>query len=404
MSAEATTATAAQHRSCPSRDSAVESLRMWIRSGRLLPGAPLPSERDLAKRLSVARGTVRAALKELESGGLIENGPGRVRCVAARLPEGDGPAASVDASRHIFQGAVAVVSVIPPTTNHHIARTAEQRQIHDNLIHFLDQKALAPLLLNPDRFAREGMQTLVDMHPAGLMLIYDPSDDMETVAALRVMQEAGIPVIVHGNRACHRFCDRVYHDHAAGQYEITKWLIDRGCRRILRLWRAGEECWWMPLRNAGYERAMAEAELEALPSVTTICESKENHDRATFDNEVRAIAGFLPEYVANGGKVDAIVTSTDGHARQIAAALRLYGIEPNRDILLAGYDNTWWEQPEDNYEPVRPAVTLEKRNDLTARALVDLLTERIEGNVPDAAQERRVPGELIVRDEKGEGR
>jgi GntR family transcriptional regulator len=53
------------------------AIRDAIRQGRLSPGAPLPSEKDLEVEHGVSRITVRRALEELEREGLILRGRGR---------------------------------------------------------------------------------------------------------------------------------------------------------------------------------------------------------------------------------------------------------------------------------------------------------------------------------------
>lgn len=58
-----------------------------IRQGRLRPGAPLPSTRDLAERCAVNRNTVLAAFRELTAEGWIEARPGSGSFVARHLPE-----------------------------------------------------------------------------------------------------------------------------------------------------------------------------------------------------------------------------------------------------------------------------------------------------------------------------
>ena len=55
---------------------------------------------------------------------------------------------------------------------------------------------------------------------------------------------------------------------------------------------------------------------------------------------VRGIAGALPEHLCRADRIDALLLATDAHAVQAAAALRLFGLVPNRDVLLAGYDAT----------------------------------------------------------------
>ncbi|MEV7360370.1 winged helix-turn-helix domain-containing protein [Kitasatospora sp. NPDC091276] len=48
-----------------------------IKSGKLAPGSPVPSERDLSERFGVARNTARSALGVLRDDGLVETVPNR---------------------------------------------------------------------------------------------------------------------------------------------------------------------------------------------------------------------------------------------------------------------------------------------------------------------------------------
>jgi GntR family transcriptional regulator len=60
-------------------------LREEIERGVLPPGARLPAERDLCKRLTVSRATVRRALRQLSEDGLIESWVGRGTFVTGGL-------------------------------------------------------------------------------------------------------------------------------------------------------------------------------------------------------------------------------------------------------------------------------------------------------------------------------
>ena len=57
------------------------NLREYIQSGRLVPGAILPSEAEIVAEYGVARGTAHAALAILENEGLIETRHGKGRYV-----------------------------------------------------------------------------------------------------------------------------------------------------------------------------------------------------------------------------------------------------------------------------------------------------------------------------------
>ena len=79
-------------------DLVARQLRRGIELGRFLPGDRLPAERELAVQLGVSRVTLRAALSELEAGGLLERAPrgsgGGALVVAAR-----GAASEADADQ-----------------------------------------------------------------------------------------------------------------------------------------------------------------------------------------------------------------------------------------------------------------------------------------------------------------
>jgi len=63
------------------------SLRSEILSGRLRPGARLPSTRDLASQYGLARGTIVNAFEQLESEGYVEGSVGSGTYVSKILPE-----------------------------------------------------------------------------------------------------------------------------------------------------------------------------------------------------------------------------------------------------------------------------------------------------------------------------
>ncbi|WP_420441824.1 GntR family transcriptional regulator [Candidatus Palauibacter sp.] len=68
----------------PLRRQLAADLEAGIRDGHVRPGAPLPSSRDMARRLGVDRGTVGAALARLQRRNLIELGKGQRPRVSIR--------------------------------------------------------------------------------------------------------------------------------------------------------------------------------------------------------------------------------------------------------------------------------------------------------------------------------
>ncbi len=64
-----------------------ERIAADVRAGRLAPGARLPGERDLARRLGVGRASVREAIAALQNEGVLETRPGSGSFVAADAVE-----------------------------------------------------------------------------------------------------------------------------------------------------------------------------------------------------------------------------------------------------------------------------------------------------------------------------
>ncbi|MFE3451588.1 GntR family transcriptional regulator [Nonomuraea sp. NPDC059194] len=79
-------------KSQPAYATLASDLRQRIASGEYPPGAMIPSEAALMEAYGVARGTVRQALAELESEGLVVSHAGRGRRVQGQpAPEGVKP-------------------------------------------------------------------------------------------------------------------------------------------------------------------------------------------------------------------------------------------------------------------------------------------------------------------------
>jgi DNA-binding LacI/PurR family transcriptional regulator len=197
------------------------------------------------------------------------------------------------------------------------------------------------------------------------------------------LQKAGIPVVMYGNNPELREFDRVISDHEQGNYELTKWLIDQGCRRILRV--LSEEIghsYWLEMRQQGYLRAMREAALSPHSPCCHPTWAPPETDRELFQSAVQVMAKHLAPYLASDESVQALMAVSDGDVYVLAAACRLLGKEPNRDVLIVGYDHYWADSDEREHETTVPLATIDKRNPELGVALVQVLNERIEGQLP----------------------
>lgn len=347
--------------------------------GDLVAGQSLPAERDLALRLGVARTTVRAALQRLADEGVVRQ-PGKGCAWRAVAREGTEPTGQ----RTMLHRTVAVLGarrVRAPLP------AGYESTIHASAVDALEEAGFHVLAVNLQTLDDGGGASLATLRPDGLLLTYDAGEVPQAVELALACHREGVPVVAYGGGEALKSFDRVDSDHATGAYEETRHLLALGCRRILCFWRFPQAHAWVRQREEGYARAMREAGLEPLPPIRTPdIEGGPDESEQSFRHLARTLAGYLCDRLATpAGPVDALLTATDRHALQTAAALRLLGRTPGRDIQVAGYDNYWSGCVERAWEPTPPAVTADKDNARLGAELAHLLDARLKRKSPPDA-------------------
>ncbi len=362
----------------------LEQLLVALRADLLstmVPGQSLPGERVLAARHGVARETLRAALRELARLGVIGLRDGR----------------HVVRKIRVEAGSVLILSRCDPQRGHQFAPgydAAVSMAVRDGL----SRAGLRPVLLNPDHLTGDGALRVLARPPAALVIAPDAAGHAEAAILAAACARRAVPVVAEAEPSLQPHADTVQHDHEAGGAAVTTWLIERGCRRILPLWRMPGQPPWLRRRAQGYVAAMTAAGLEPLAAVHTAeLPSDNSGDHTAFMTAVRGVAGALPEHLCRTPRIDALLLATDAHAVQAAAALRLFGLNPNHDVMLAGYDATWpWERSR-RFEPHGPLVTYDKDEAGLAQAIVDRVCARLANpNLPAMNSYR--PGRLVPVD------
>jgi DNA-binding LacI/PurR family transcriptional regulator len=209
-----------------------------------------------------------------------------------------------------------------------------------------------------------------------------------------------VPVVVDSDEPELADFDQVLSDHEDGSYQLTKWLIERGRRRILRFWQRAplpvRRPRWLAQRDKGYERAVREAGLEVLPPVEFRGARYDESKAEEFEQMARQVAGNLVDVFQGRNAPDAVMAISDGVVFPLAAGLRLLKRRPNEDVWLAGYDRYWADCLSRRWEKAVPLATVDKRNYETGRALVRLLVDRIAGRLGATPQRRVVTPELVI--------
>jgi DNA-binding LacI/PurR family transcriptional regulator len=373
------------------RQRVLRELRNLIASGRLPRGESLPSEHGLAAQLDATRSTVHLALKQLEDEGLLRSLPGRGRVVADERTAGTSTLSDV---------------VIVLTTSAADEREAAGRQAgwadftQFGTLEALRQAGLNTFILQPGGPGRERLARLAGDRPSGVVVLGDAFRAPDTAALLEDLRARGVPVVVDMDEPETEGFDQVLSDQESGCYELTRWLIGRGCRRILRFWQVGtsraHRPLWLARRDAGYERAVQEAGCPSLPPVEYRGPLLREESDEEFLTHARLAAGFLLEHLTGRERPDALLVISDGLVFQVAAATRLFGLEPNRDLAIVGYDRYWEDCLARRWDPVVPLATVDKLNRRIGREMVSVILERAAGKLGPVPVRRLVKPELVV--------
>ncbi len=365
-----------------------QSLRRLIRTGAVSRGDPLPSERMLAEGLSLSRTTVRAALADLERDGLLHVGHKRVRRIATA---GEGP---------VLEHAVAVLGDLPPIDPtraprqpgwpSHIQTAATSRLQHDGW------QSLSTIV-SPN--VPRAMQRVMALRPAGVVVAFDCSEPHPGEKLLPILEESGIPFIVHCDVAhdLPQF-DRVCTDHAMGGRLLGEHIASLGCRNVIRIYRSPNQAPWLVARDGALCAALEQAGLKAPMAVRTprFANIDDLGYAGNFEMFSRLFLSYLYETFEQQPDIDAIVTLTDRHAYEVGHACEMLGRKPGRDVMIFGYDNAWAEAPEREYMDNPVAATVDKHYPRIGTEMVKLLMQRLDGALPNEPQRRVVEPSLVM--------
>jgi len=346
----------------------------------------MPSERVLAELLDLDRGTLRRGIKLLETDRRLVR-EGRRLAVLSTVDADQG------ASAWLSRAIVVVVPAIPTSDP---MRAAWLRYSTLGATEAVREAGLHAITLNAGELADAQLAPLVASRPMGV-LIPEITDDSFVARAASSFARDGIPVVVFGNDESLASYDRVISDHDVGSYLLTSELLQRG-RRPARFWRRPWDRWWSEDRSAGYLRAMSEAGHRPFPILEFAPIQTTASDREGFEQTSRQLVGFLLEALRGPDRMDALMVTSDRDAFYAAAAVRVIGLEPGRDVVIAGYDDYSDLCAESKFIQLSPRLTINKRNERMGREMLDLLLERVAGKCPAVAVMRTVAPDLVCDD------
>ena len=356
-----------------------------IEEGNYAVGQPLPSTRKLSETLNVHRGTITRAFSLLEDEGYLKVGASGMRIVAPKAQQ---------ASK--FVGQSIAMLIMPPESwrgNSHESGWLEY--IDRGMFEQIRAEKLHAMWLHPDLVDEAMISDLMRNRPQGIVVGEHAARLPGVVSLLEPLHKSGLPMVVYGDAPRLASFDRVVSDHESGAYQLTKWLISRGCKRIVMLFGENRNYYWTEGRISGCRRALEEAGLPFQEPVYAPLQEGRKTSKEIFDETVRTIGSYFIEHLGSN-RADAILCASDCLVFPVAGLVRLAGWQPGRDMLIAGYDNYWHEAPERRFEDVKPAATVDKLNPEIGKEMVKLLLERISGSLPDEPQRRVVVPKMIV--------
>ena len=207
----------------------LRSLKKWIADGKLAPGELLPTEHGLMELLKVSRTTVRAALAQLETEGLIKSGENRRRLVCERLAE---PANMMSNTVGLLTLPVAV----PDSVQQRRVSPVWERFIQVGAVEALQHAGKDALTLQLSGNYQDRLTQFNSDRPYGLIALHDGIKASPAWKAIDSLGQAGVPIAVYGFGSNYPAYDTVASDHAAGCAALTRFLLKRGRKRLLRAW------------------------------------------------------------------------------------------------------------------------------------------------------------------------
>lgn len=360
------------------------TLADMLADGRLEPGARLPTVAQFAERFAVARGTVLAALAQLESEGLIDNRGHRGRFAPARAVRAPSRTALLLADNEL-----PVDVPIDPGWDLWLDRGIGAA---------LQRRGLLQLKAHADALDAPAMARLHADPPLGVLARIDVAASPDGRRVLDDFIARRVPVVVnHSDERWAATADRVISDFALGTRMLVEHLVARGRRRILRLWPAdlAEPPFWLRAREAGFAAAVRDLGLPCLPAQYYAGLPRDPDTPEHYEQRVRALAGSLVEHFLAPEPPDALMCISDGDATLALSACRLFKREPGTDILVVGYDAYWRTCPERAREATPLDATIDKRHDDAGEAMVAMLLERASGQRREP-QLRLIPPRLVL--------
>lgn len=348
-----------------------EVLEASIVEGRYQHGEKLPTEGELVKAFGVSRTTISRAMRDLQHAGLLERRRGAGSFV----------------TRSVSDDAVSLVGVVmamhlgPHSIFGNILRPIERAA------HSLGWKAMISQSAHTSERPEQNATALVEnLERLGMLgVVFAPGghgeyEDRFNRSFVKGCDAVGIALVLL-DRDIERFpfrsrYDLVSVDNVLGAYQLTRHLVEAGCRRILCALEA-TVCPSTDARLAGRDLALRDAELPSDSRLTL---------RFDLDHSETVVERVIEI------KPDAILCDNDHHAAFLLKTLTRAGLRVPDDVMLTGFDDyalaTMLTPSLTTYRQPVEAIGFEAMRLLESRISHPALPGR----------QTLIPGEVVVRE------
>jgi GntR family transcriptional regulator of arabinose operon len=351
-----------------------ESLLQRIESGDLQPGDRLPTDAELVREFGVSRPTVARAVGELERNGLVRRRRGSGTFVRqTNLTQLFGLLIPGLGSTEIFEPICGEIARLAQGEGHSVlwGGTSLGRAGDPD---------------DKERLAMEICEQFATRRVSGVFfapLELTPNSDRVNQRVIERLTSSRIPVVLldrdylpYPSRSEH---DLVGVDNVRLGLQITRHLIERGCRRPMFLARP-DSASTIDMRGAGFADALR---LSGLPIG--------DHSEHRIDpDDTEAVRGLMERFTP-----DAILCGNDATAARLMHTLDEIDVRVPEDVLVAGIDDVRYA------ELLRvPLTTMHQPCAAIGEAAFRTMLERVER--PDQpARDVLLKSHLVVRASTG---
>jgi len=345
-----------------------------IAKGLWQPGERIPSEDALAEEYGISRMTVRHALIELVSNGMLCRVPGKGTFVSSIVTNGDQRDFGSNGNEYV----ALIVQNLGATFPTEIVGGAQECLVRNGA------EMLIRITNNDLTLERSFLQELTAKHVSGLILIACSNSGVNA-DLLRSMNKS-IPVVVADMDCKEIGIDSVVSDDENGGYQITNHLLELGHRKILHI--AGDPAGSSAIqRLAGYRRALLEFGLDY----------DEDLVRYAYSWNVTDGYSETKKYLASVESREEMATAIFACSDVVACGVyRLFGelgMKIPSDVAVVGYGDLSIDQL---VEP--PMTTVDQSPRTMGRMAAQLVIDKLRGNrLVDEVSNLVVPTRMVAR-------